>query len=245
MTQPDLYVTEVRADWRTADEQRLYDAYRVHQTLCEACFTDELKARQKEPNPERLFLWRLDRMENGFRLWLLSRVQPKPLPWNQSHRETKPVAFRFTEGRRFLFSLRANPTKKTVPEGMKLRNDDGTPVNWNRFTKRVPVLEQDALRAWLKRKGEGGGFTIDESPDSPFVITKEPRERMEIGTTNARGKDTQERVKNPNKDLRIHSVLFEGTLVVTNEQLMAETFCKGIGSAKGLGFGMLLLAPVP
>src|SRR2546426_472377 len=79
MALPELYVTEILVDWRTADEHRLYDAYRLHQTLCEACFTEALTARQANADPERLFLWRLDRLESGFRLWLLSRVPPKPL----------------------------------------------------------------------------------------------------------------------------------------------------------------------
>ena len=126
---------------------------------------------------------------------------------------------------------------------MKLGNDKGNPVNWNRFTKRMPILEQDALRAWLIRKGDCGGFSIEESEGRPFVVTKEPRERMEVATTKARGKDNKERMKNPHKDLRIHSVLFEGTLVVTDEAKMNATFSSGIGSAKGLGFGMLILAP--
>jgi CRISPR system Cascade subunit CasE len=39
-------------------------------------------------------------------------------------------------------------------------------------------------------------------------------------------------------------VQFRGTLEVTDPVKFAETYQSGIGSAKGFGFGMLLLAPV-
>jgi CRISPR system Cascade subunit CasE len=41
-----------------------------------------------------------------------------------------------------------------------------------------------------------------------------------------------------------NAVEFRGILTVTDPARFRETFARGIGSAKGFGFGMLALAPV-
>ena len=39
-------------------------------------------------------------------------------------------------------------------------------------------------------------------------------------------------------------VQFRGALEVTDQEKFIETYQSGIGSAKGFGFGLLLLAPI-
>lgn len=42
-------------------------------------------------------------------------------------------------------------------------------------------------------------------------------------------------------NLKLHAAVFEGVLRVTNPALALKTIKHGIGPAKGLGFGLLLL----
>ncbi len=49
--------------------------------------------------------------------------------------------------------------------------------------------------------------------------------------------------KNDEKRLRFLSVLFDGVLQVKDPKSLVETIYTDIGSAKGLGFGLLSLAP--
>lgn len=93
--------------------------------------------------------------------------------------------------------------------------------------KRVGLYKEEEQNAWLQRKLNNEGSKLLSAR-----ITKE---------SDQRGKLFKE--KNKKKQMKFHAVLFEGVLEVkdkTEFQKMLET---GIGSGKGLGFGLLSLAP--
>jgi len=77
-----------------------------------------------------------------------------------------------------------------------------------------------------------GGFQIVE--DRPLEISP-------MAESHFRKKDK----KNGKDQAAYHGgVQFRGTLEVTDVDAFIETWQSGIGSAKGFGFGLLLLAPI-
>ena len=142
----------------------------------------------------------------------------------------KEIAASFLSYRYYAFDLRANPTKCIVQ-----RDSNGIR---KRQGKRIPLVRQDDLRAWLIHKGKvrcrdqvtgldvPGGFRIVE--DRPLEISPMVENHFrKKGQAGYHG-----------------GVQFRGILEVTDPVKFAETYQSGIGSAKGFGFGMLLLAPV-
>ncbi len=94
--------------------------------------------------------------------------------------------------------------------------------------KRVGIYDEARQIGWLMRKGEQGGFeilTVRVSGCSPVKAT-----------ISGRGGSHQ---------AQILGVQFDGVLRVTNPVPFQETIRRGIGSAKGLGFGLLSVARVP
>lgn len=173
----------------------------------------------KQPDRKRDFLTRIDTLEGVFRLWLLSPSRPVCPDWCRPERfAVKEIAKSFLSHRYYAFNLRANPVKCLVQ-----RNERG---ERRRHGKRVPLIKPDELRAWLERKGEQGGFCIgaDRPLDIGPMVKSHFRKR---------------------EDAACHGgVEFRGVLEVTDSSKFENTYYTGVGSAKGFGFGLLLLAPV-
>jgi CRISPR system Cascade subunit CasE len=198
-------------DAETAVAGGVPDSYGWHQRLW-ACFPGQ-------PDRKRDFLTRIDGLEGGFRLWLLSPSRPVCPDWCPPGQfAVKEIAESFLSHRYFAFSLRVNPVKCLVQ-----RNDQG---DRERRGKRVPLVKPDELRAWIDRKAEQSGFRI---------VTDLPLEIGPMVKTHFRKRD----------QAACHGgVDFRGVLEVTDRSKFKTTYLSGIGSAKSFGFGMLLLAPV-
>ena len=233
-----LYLSKIEVDFPTARRLALRDDYCWHKALWQAF--------PKQPDKQRDFLTRVDRADRGFRAWLLSAEPPQPPDWG--HWQAKEVAESFLSHHRYLFSLRANPTVKRVvrlPDGSRKKNG-----------RREPILKVAELKSWLERQGrEQGGFILDESKETgqPLVITKEPGHRLTIQEVCPSGREGS--LANPQPNVRLNSVLFEGILVVTDREVFRKVFygrtdprcpdriIRGIGSAKGFGFGLPVIVP--
>jgi CRISPR system Cascade subunit CasE len=94
--------------------------------------------------------------------------------------------------------------------------------------KRVGIYREEEQIEWLKRKGEQGGFRLLSARTSDQNDVK--------GTIRRDGQ------KHP---LKLAAVQFDGLLQVTDSDRLRETVQRGIGSGKGLGFGLLSLARPP
>ena len=192
----------------TVYEKKIVDSYSWHRKIWE-CFPDGADAKRD-------FLTRIDELDGALRVWLLSKRQPVCPSWCPQDRFTaKEIAPSFLSYKKYHFDLRANPTKRLAAkeEGQKLG-------------KRVPLIKQDDLFIWLRRKGETGGFRIAE--DLPLEIGPMVQRHFRKG-----------------KHRGYHGgVQFRGTLEVVDQQQFKETYQRGIGGAKGFGFGLLLLAPI-
>jgi CRISPR system Cascade subunit CasE len=95
-------------------------------------------------------------------------------------------------------------------------------------SRRVGLVGEEDQRKWLQRKIESAGAALvsvniadDQLVRGKLFIEKEDEKRM-----------------------RFLSVQFDGILQVKDPQQFTQTIYTGIGSAKGLGFGLLSLAPV-
>lgn len=206
------YLSQLVLDFETAARLRLRDSYAWHQAAWKA-----FPGRDGQP---RDFLTRLDQRPEGFRLLIVSPVAPVRPGWCSPAAEnwkTQPIPEDYFAHARYAFQLRANTTKKVT----KLA-PDGSPTKNGR---RLPLRGRDEFLAWIKRKGEQGGFAVEETTLRTFSRGPCYFKKDEHG-----GPHT--------------AVEFQGVLTVTDPIRFHDTFTRGIGSAKAFGFGLLVIAPV-
>ena len=91
--------------------------------------------------------------------------------------------------------------------------------------RRLAIYGEQELQKWLERKAKNHGFTVHN--ESLYI-----------------GAPIDEYFLKESKRGKLVSVDFRGMLTVQNRELFTKSFQKGIGSAKGLGFGLLLLKPI-
>ena len=189
--------------------------YRVHQRL-----------RMATPQEPRL-LYRLEgeQLGRGDAAVILAQSHAEP-DWDAAFADfpvlaqsalCKPVEWSLHAGQMLAFRLRANPTQRMCRDEKGEKLDKG---------KRVGIYKEEAQRAWLRRKAENGGFLVVHSwlhKDEPF-------------------KDRIEREGEVHQ-LKLAAVQFEGLLQVTDPDRLRQTLTNGIGSGKGLGFGLLSVGP--
>jgi CRISPR system Cascade subunit CasE len=206
------YLTQVTLDYATAARVRLRDSYDWHQAVWKAFPGRDCQQRD--------FLTRLDQRSDAFRLLIVSPVQPVRPDWCPSDAEsweTEPIPDAYFTRSRYAFQLCANPTKKVSKE----RPDGSLTKNG----RRVPLGKREQLLEWIKRKGEHGGFAVDEATLRTF----------------SRGRGYFKK----NGESGLHSAVeFQGVLTVTDPAKFHETFTRGVGPAKAFGFGLLVIAPI-
>lgn len=146
------------------------------------------------------------------------------------YRDIMPAVIKIKRGNRFAFRLRANPTRRIGNKEDPMRG------------KRVELFREEEQIRWLLRKakerekGIPGGFDLlmEDGHNGKYCSVKVRPEGKRIGRRGVVGE----------KSTTTHlSVLFEGLLEVTDEKAFFHTICRGIGSAKAFGFGLLSLAP--
>lgn len=194
-------------------QRELAHPYELHRSLMRA-FPDDLKEGQER------VLFRLDVAHNGHLTLLVQSWHLPDWAWVAESGargyllrppETKPFDLQLAPGQVFTFRLRANPTIKR-----KFDNGDH---------KRVGVYREEEQVAWLRRKGEQGGFALLSAQARPD------------GAVGGKTRDQQ--------SLNLLAVRFDGLLQVTDPAQLCEAVRQGIGSGKGLGFGLLSLARPP
>jgi CRISPR system Cascade subunit CasE len=186
------------------------DSYTWHKRVWEA-FPDM-------PEADRDFLTRLDDTGQDFRLLILSKDPPTRPDWCPSDNwHSKTVDDAFFQHRSYQFSLLANPTKKLV-----VRDDNGVK---KKNGQRIALGKREDLLAWIERKGEQHGFTVDTA-----TLKLVPRPRQQFLKKGKSGTHT--------------ATEFTGVLQVTDPTKFKSAATGGIGSAKAFGFGMLCLAPL-
>jgi CRISPR system Cascade subunit CasE len=208
---------ETAAKWEAGGRPGFGDPYAVHQRAWE-CFPDR-------PEAARDFLTRVDPQSEHLRILVLSPeipVRPDWCPDGCAWQSKVIDEETFFSRERYRFSLLANPTRKVRSNkmGERLKN-----------SRRVPVTSREDLVAWLQRKADQHGFSIDPArlrtvarPRQSFVRPPKSDAPRQSGT--------------------LHAVDFQGVLTVTDREKLRAAFASGIGPAKAFGFGMLCLAPL-
>jgi CRISPR system Cascade subunit CasE len=221
-----MYLSQLILNPRSRQVQReLADPYEMHRTVMSAFPTDL-------PEDERV-LFRLEQNPRTNQLSLLVQSQHAPVwePLSASGKSylllteacpdglLNPAVKRveldgkLTPSQLLVFRLRANPTVKKKAEGKK----NG---------RRVGLYRQEEQLQWLQRKLEAAGCKLIEAR-----IVNQDR----IYTKRRRG--------NQMRVMQFVSVGFDGLLQVEHPVRFLEAVNNGIGSGKGLGFGLLSLAP--
>jgi len=227
------WLARLEVDRETARAERISDSYAWHKKLWE-CFPDVPDQKRKEIG----FLTRIDVLEGAFRLWILSKRRPVRPKWCPAEGfDLKEISASFLHHRYYAFDLRANPTKcvdQRGPDGKKLLRRDGKRTKG----KRVPLVKLEDLRAWLIHKAEVRCRDEKARADVPGgfrIVEERPLEISPMVENHFRR----------NGDAAYHGgVQFRGILEVTDQEKFIESYQYGIGSAKGFGFGLLLLAPI-
>lgn len=212
------------------------DIYVWHKKLWE-CYPDT-------PEAKRDFLTRIDQLEGAYRLWVLAKKKPICPPWcHADDFACNEISPSFLKHRYYAFDLRANPVKTLVQRGS---NGETLfkPNGKRKGGKRVPLVKQEELREWLDRKGLVRCREPQTGMDVPGgfqIVHSKPLEISRMVESHFRKKD-----KKTSKDHAAYhgGVQFRGTLEVTDPKSFIETYEAGIGSAKGFGFGLFLLAPI-
>ncbi len=210
-----------------ARKEKIADSYAWHGKLWE-CFPGMPNKKRTEVG----FLTRIDPFEGAFRLWVLTKEKPLCPSWCTSEGfALKEISPSFLSHQYYAFDFKANPVKTIVqrgPNGETLYKPSGK----RRSGKRVPLVKHEDLNAWLLQRAETGGFRIVEN--KPLEISP-----MIENHFRKRDKETGE------VHVAYHGgVQFRGTLEVIDRGRFVGTYETGVGSAKGFGFGLLLLAPV-
>lgn len=209
-------------------QRELADPYEMHRTICHA-FPD---ANFKENEPSGI-LYRVELHPRTEIPTLLVQSQNQPdwsflladrraylldeasLPLGVENPAWKEMTLQVRDGQALAFRLRANPTVKKGREGKKQG-------------RRVGIFREEDQFEWLKRKLEFAGAALVSANAANSQLL--------------RGKLFTER--EDEKRMRFLSVQFDGILTVREPDKLHAALQSGIGSGKGLGFGLLSLAPV-
>ncbi len=205
-------------------QRELANPYELHRTL--------MKAFPIEMPPGQRVLYRLEMRHQPPHLTLLVQSTLPP-DWSALTKngylleepQTKEFKLSFQRGQRLIFRLLANPTKR-------LRSKDP-----NKDGKRVALYRMEEQEQWLRRKSEQNGFRV-LSLLTTSLDNQAAYKRIRATTNLA---DNGEKLI---WRMTHFAVRFDGVLEVQDEALFYLAIERGIGSAKGFGFGLLSVAPM-
>lgn len=205
-----LHLTRILVPYEDAVRLlRIRDTYDWHQRVWQAFSGRDGQARD--------FLIRVDRIEEAYRVVILSHTIPSKPDWCPTDCfASKPFPEDFFRHSQYQFSLLANPTRKVRSNAMGERTKNG---------RRLPVTGREGLIDWMQRKAGESGFSVGRE-----ALRTIPQGREYF-----------------HKDGHAHgthtAVEFQGHLSVIDPDRFRAAVATGIGSAKAFGFGLLILSP--
>lgn len=243
-----MYLSRLILDPRNRNVRRdLADCYGMHRTLMKAFPQMPADDRGARSACGLLFRVEYDRQTGMPVIYAHSRLEPDwaYLPGrylvsdrsgcrNPACKDVRDAYSAIREGQKLVFTLTANPTRKT---GTLLKSERlaGAAKSNGR---RIYIADPEEQLEWLRRKGEQHGFAImSVDADSGILDTMVTREVTMRGWKNVN--NGEERVT-----LTLRGCTFRGRLQVTNKSRFMDAIANGIGSGKAYGFGMLSVAPI-
>jgi CRISPR system Cascade subunit CasE len=240
----EVYLTKIILNPRSKRVRaEIANPHELHRTISRA-FPETSNG--ETPRQKFDILYRLDINRQQGRAVLLVQGTAKPdwsfLPSDYAAEEIqcKPVGSGYAaieNGMRLVFRLHANPAKRAGKNSAADSDEFRSKFIEAKQRRRLPIRGDEERINWLRRKGADSGFslgTVRLAPLVPDVTTAEQ------GTIVAR-KYTDQAADSKMK-LTLSSVVFEGTLEVTDAAAFKEAIVKGIGSGKAYGFGLLSVA---
>ncbi len=217
----------------------LRNCYKMHQTIMSLFPQSHSKRNLSSSNTsaraEFNILYRIgfNSRNNQIKVLIQSKIKPDRSKLSDEYlleleskqfriKEIKDIESKIITEAKYMFKLRANPTKKSImtPDGKKR-------VKGKRiFLKNTKDREQ-----WLERRSIENGFeilNIEQMRLPEFIITDDGKQH------GWKDKD----------HIQIRGVEFNGILRITDKELFATALKNGIGRAKTFGFGLLSIAPI-
>ena len=209
-----MYLSRVRID--TEDRRKIRDLSHLgaYHSWVEESFPKELEAGVRSRK-----LWRLDRLESGIYLLVVSRERPV-LPLLEKYgtagsAETKdydPFLAALQSGGSYRFRAVLNPVQ-AVSQGAGRRG------------RVYPLLAMDRQLQYLRERAEQHGFSLKPGE---YTITERDSEILK---------------KSHERPVRLVRAAYEGRLTVTDAEKFREALTDGIGRKKAYGFGMMTVIP--
>lgn len=182
-----------------------------------------------EATPNERVLWRVER----------GRLDSLPVVLVQSHQA--PMWERLQEREGYAGYFLAPPQTKpyTLPErlaaGQVLRFRLEANPTVTRAGKRHGLRREDEQIAWLERQGARHGFSL------LYYETEDGRKIPSCRVTSAERRRFRKR--QTGAYIVLWAVTYDGYLKVSNPVALRDAIAKGLGHAKGLGMGLLSIAP--
>ena len=223
-----MYLSQLTLNPYNRDAQRdIAHAYELHKTLTTCCFhEDAIHAQHNTARADAQdahgLLFRLDTDPRNNRLVLLAQSQIKPnwdgLPAGYALDICGPKDFDLTH------KLAADQAFRfRLRASPTKRIGNSTPYKQD-IGKRVGIKDEQEQMNWLARKGEQHGFKVM---------------RVQIN------EQTTQYGKKAGYTMQWLSVCFDGVLTVQDPTQLQQAVECGIGTAKGMGFGLLSLSRIP
>ena len=215
ITLPTCWLTKAQITKQTIFFQQLRDSYAWHKKVWKAFPT-------KKENDKRDFLTRLENKFGGVQLLMISTTEPTKPEWlhKMDTWESKIIPTSYFQNGLYDFQLKANPTHRprVDAEGVFITNE--------KDRKRRSIFGKENLQSWLKRKGDTGGFKLNEKYGLEIVNSIQSSQKKEQSITHG-------------------TVDFKGVIEITDPTVFyTTTFLKGVGSAKAFGTGMFIITPL-
>ena len=209
--------------------------YELHRTLSKA-FPPDTFHKERQDDDAAGLLFRVDGQTCADSVVVLiqSRIAPDWAylndvkdTWGHAYLlrapESRPFILKLAAGQDLAFHLRANPTKRL---GKSAGDNKG---------KRVGIYKEDEQLKWLEEKLQGNQGK-GRAPSGFRLVRVQVSRDEKI--------EDKPAFNSARPALELLSVQFDGILKVENVALACQTIQRGIGSAKGFGFGLLSLARI-
>lgn len=184
---------------------------------------------------ERDFLYRREDAGNWPRYYTVSPREPVDHDglWTI---ETKPYAPKLEDGMALAFSLRVNPVATRKDDSGRQHRHDVVMDHKRKIGFKdlprserpsLPQVMREAGLGWLRGRSAKHGFSFEDG-----LVTVDAYEQH------------QSLKKEGGKPISFSTLDFGGVLTVTNGTAFSQTLFSGIGPAKGMGCGLLMVRRV-
>lgn len=184
------------------------------------------------PDRKRDFVFRRLDDERGAPGYLAVSAR-QPQEDNMWRTRVKPYRPKLRQGQRLAFSLRVNPVVSRRDENGKQHRHDVVMDRKKQLEAQEVPREQWPSQAELVQEA-GVQWFVDRAEDNGFQV--------EQGQVRAEAYH-QVRFRKGSRAVSLSSLELTGLLAVTEPEKFIEALYRGIGPAKGYGFGLMLVKP--